>query len=82
MSDERQPDADRSPAEERALALLAVLRAEADDGDRAFVGGVMRTVRFQRTLREVLTAIGSLAGAVTHGVAAVLGLPRRSGGSS
>ncbi|MDQ3162724.1 MAG: hypothetical protein M3Q92_07810 [Actinomycetota bacterium] len=82
MSDEREPDAERSPAEERVLTLLTLLRAEAEQADRRLVGSVMRHVRYQRTLREVLITIGSLAEAVTHGVAAILGLPRRSGGNA
>ena len=82
MSDETRPDEERSAAEEHVLALLALLQAEAERDDRTLVGAVMRHLRFQRTVREVLTAVGSLAGAVTDGVAIILGLPRRSGGRS
>ena len=79
MSDEREPDTARSLAEERVLTLLTLLRTEAAQPDRRLVGSVLRQLRFQRALREVLTAIGSLAEAVTLGVAAILGVPRRRG---
>ena len=82
MSDETRPDEERSPAEERVLALLAFLRAEAERDDATLVRNVMRNIQFQRTLREALAALGSLAGAVADGVAAILGLPRRPGGRS
>ena len=80
MSDEGRPEEARGAAEERLLALLALLRAEGERDDHTLVGTVMRNVRWQRTVRELLITIGSLAGAVTDGVAAILGLPRRQRG--
>ena len=69
-----------TPAEQRVVALLAPLRAEPVPGDGPFVGAVIRTVRWQRTVREVALAIAGLAASVSDGVALVLGVPRRSGG--
>ena len=77
MTREGGPD-ELTPAEQRVVTLLALLRAEPVPGDGTFVGTVMRTVRWQRVVRELAGAIAGLAAAVADGVALVLGVPRRS----
>ena len=80
MSDEERPDEEPSAAEERVLALLTLLRTDAGRDDPTLVATVMRHLRFQRAVREALTAVGAVAGAVSDGVAVILGVPRRDGG--
>ena len=79
MSDETRPDEERTAAEERLLALLALIGAETGRDDPRGVAAMMRQVRWQRELRELMRALGDLAGALAFGVAAILGIPRRSG---
>ncbi|MBA3332670.1 MAG: hypothetical protein H0U30_01650 [Actinobacteria bacterium] len=69
---ELPPEPPTTPAEQRLLLLLEGLRREADGDDRAFVGSVMRNVRVQSLLREVLGAVGSLGSAVRDAIAILL----------
>ncbi len=74
---ELPPDPATTPAEQRLLLLLEGLRRDAEGDDRAFVGSVMRNVRAQSLLRELLGAVGSLSSAVRE-VLAIL-VASRSG---
>lgn len=69
---ELPPEQPPSPAEQRLLLLLEVLRREAGGDDRAFVGSVMRHVRVQSVLRELLSAVGGLTSAVRKALAILL----------
>ncbi len=69
---ELPPEQPPSPAEQRLLLLLEVLRREAGGDDRAFVGSVMRHVRVQSVLRELLSAVGGLTSAVREALAILL----------
>lgn len=61
---ELPPSDSPSAAEQRLLALLLLLRAPADRGDPSLIASVMRRVRVQRTVRELLGVLGGLTGAV------------------
>jgi len=61
---ELPPSDPPSPAEARLLALLLLLRPTADAGDPSLIASVMRRVRVQRTVRELLGVLGGLTGAV------------------
>lgn len=76
---ELPPEPPTTPAEQRLSLLLEELRREAGGDDRAFVGSVMRHVRFQSLLRELLSAVGGLALAVREALAILLA--SRSGGN-
>jgi len=60
------PSESPSPAEQRLLALLLLLRPAADGGDASLVASVMWKVRVQRTVRELLGMLGELTGAVEN----------------
>lgn len=60
-----------SAAEQRLLALLLLLRTPEDGGDRSLIATVMRRVRVQRAVRELIGVLGGLAGAA-EGVLRVL----------
>jgi hypothetical protein len=66
-----------SPAEERLLGLLLLLRAETRRGDAPPTELVMRAVRWQSMVRGAARALGSVVGAVADGIVLFLGL--RSG---
>jgi hypothetical protein len=74
---ELPPEDAPSPAEQRLLALLLLLRRELDDSQGPPVSAVMRRVRVQRVLRDLLGAMTHLAAAAVEGVGLVLGWPRR-----
>jgi hypothetical protein len=63
-----------SPAEERLLALLTLLRADAPRSDRALTQAVIRTARWQLLLRGVFRALGGFATVTVDALAAVLGI--------
>ena len=63
-----------SPAEERLLRLLALLRAEADVGEGTVRQAVMSHIRWQLLARTIGRAVAGLAGAVADGLALVFGL--------
>jgi hypothetical protein len=65
---EHPPEEPLTPAEQRLLSLLVLLRTDAVRTDFALVRRLMTSVRWQRAVREVLTAVGSLAAAVADGV--------------
>lgn len=80
MSDERDPDAERSPAEERVVALLGLLAPSELERPVDLAPRVVRRARWQRALRNALEATGSLAGAVGDGLGFLVGPSRRPGG--
>ena len=63
-------------AERRLLALLGLLQSERSEPDPGAVGSLMQRVRWQRSVREVLDAIGGIAATVVEGVAAAVGIRR------
>ncbi len=75
---ELPPEQPPTTAEQRLLLLLEAFRREAAGDDRAFVGSVMRHVRVQGLLRELLAAFGGLTSAAREALALVL--TSRSGG--
>jgi hypothetical protein len=80
MNDERTSDEDLTPAEERLLALLTLLRAEAPRSDRALTEAVMRTARWQLVLAGVFRAVGGFATATVDTLASILGIRAGSRG--
>ena len=68
-----------TPPEERLLALLVLLRADPGLGTARLAAAVMRSVRWQRALRDVMQALGNLASAVADGVFVLVGVPRGGG---
>ena len=68
MNDDRHSDEQLTPVEQRLLALLAAVRAEAGRADTALTGRVMRNVRIQTAMRELLTALAGIAGAIVGGL--------------
>lgn len=75
MSATEPPEERLTPAEERLLALLVLLRAAPAAGAPAFTQAVMRRARWQHVLRQLLEAAGTMAGALVD----ALLLGRRSG---
>ena len=75
---ELPPEQPTTLAEQRLLILLEVLRREAADDDATLIGSVMRQVRIQSLLRELLSAVGGLTSAVREAVTILLA-PRRGG---
>lgn len=61
---ELPPSQSPSAAEQRLLALLVLLRRPAEGADPSLTGSVMRRVRIQLALRELLGAVGGLTRAV------------------
>jgi hypothetical protein len=80
MNDDRTPDEELTPAEERLLALLTLLRAETPRSDRALTDAVLRTARWQLVFLGVFRAVGGFATASADTVAAVLGIRAGSRG--
>lgn len=72
-ADRDDPD---TPAEARLRQLLAPLREDAPRPSSDLGPRVLRTVRWQRAVREVAQAVGILAGVVADGVR-LLVRPRR-----
>lgn len=65
-----------SPAEQRLLALLTLLRGQMDGAPsegRVPVHAIMRTIRWQRAVRDVLRTIGQLGVAISSGITLSLG---------
>lgn len=74
---ELPPEQPTTLAEQRLLILLEALRREAADGDDAtLVGSVMRQVRIQSLLRELLSAVGGLTSAVREAFTILLAARR------
>jgi hypothetical protein len=72
---ELPPSQPPTPAEQRLLALLLLLRTPEEGGDRPLVASIMRRARVQRAVRELLGVLGGLTGAV-GGVVRLLAGPR------
>lgn len=67
------PEDPASPAQARLRELLAPLREDAPAPSVELVPRVIRAARWQRGVRGVLAAVGTLAGAVGDGLRALLG---------
>jgi hypothetical protein len=65
-----EPD---TPAEARVRQLLEPLRGDGPEPPEALMPRLLRTVRWQRTARELLQAAGALAAAVGDGLRVVAG---------
>lgn len=76
---ERLGDEPPSAAEERLLALLALLRAEPRHLDGTVTGSVMRTLQWQLLARSVARAAARLGGSILDGLALVAGAARWRG---
>ena len=70
------PSESPSAAEQRLLALLLLLRSPAEGGDPSLISSVMRKVRVQKALRELLGVLGGLTGAVEDVLRLFAGRPR------
>lgn len=64
-------------AEGQVADLLALLRSEAPDSDVSLGRRVMRTARWQSSLRPPLRAVGVIAGALADGFRLLLGIGER-----
>jgi hypothetical protein len=80
MNDDRTREEDLTAAEERLLALLTLLRAEAPRSDRALTQAVMRTAQWQLILQGVFRAVGGFAGVTVDALVAILGIRTRPRG--
>lgn len=69
-----------TPTEERVRSLLGQLRDGQPTTSRSLTSSVVRTARWQSTLRRVIHHTGAFAGGLVTGVDILLGLRRRSGG--
>jgi hypothetical protein len=74
---ERSGDEQLTPAEQRLAALLALLRSDLVRSRPGLAVAIMRSVRWQRLLRDVADALGTFASSVARGLGLLLG---RSGG--
>ncbi len=74
MNEDRTPDEELTPAEERLLTLLTLLRAEAPRSDEALTQAVMRTARWQLVVLGVLRAVGGFATATVDTLGAIVGI--------
>jgi hypothetical protein len=70
MNDERDA---LSPAEQRVAALLALLRSDLVRTQPGLVAAIMRRVRWQQLVREVVSTLGNFASSVANGVTVFLG---------
>jgi hypothetical protein len=75
MSEDR---GELSPAEQRLIGLLLLLRDEVGRSDAALTERVMRGVRLQFLARGFARAVGSLVAAALDGIALVLGRSGRT----
>jgi hypothetical protein len=73
VNDEREP---LSPAEQRVAALLALLRSDLVRSRPGLVTAIMRRVRWQQLLREVVATLGTFASSVAGGLTVFLGRSR------
>ena len=71
MNDSRPPDDTLTPAEERLVTLLLLLRVDVGGGPQT--SETMRLVRLQYAFREIARALGVLAAAVVDGLGVLLG---------
>ncbi len=77
MSDRGEPDAELTPAEQRLLGLLTLLREAPPEPDEGLTRAVMRRARWEAGVRSALRNVGGLAAAAAESVSVLLG--RRSG---
>jgi hypothetical protein len=61
------------PVDARLAELLATLAA-GDDGDEALVAKVVRTAKWQRTVRRAFGGVTQVVGGLAQGAAVLLGL--------
>lgn len=54
------PSESPTPAEQRLLALLLLLRSPSDGANPSLIGSVMRRVRIQMMVRELLGVLGGV----------------------
>jgi hypothetical protein len=80
MNDDRTPDEELTPAEERLLTLLTLLRADAPRSDRALTDAVLRTARWQLVFLGVFSTVGGFATATVDTLASILGIRAGSRG--
>lgn len=73
------PADDLTPAERRLTKHLEVLRVSPPSGGPDLVPRVIRSVRWQRAIRDPLVLVGAVASAVAEGVGLVFS--RSVGGS-
>jgi hypothetical protein len=67
------PNDPETPAEARLRQLLEPLRADAPEPPAPLVPRLLRTVRWQRTVREVLDTAGAFAAVVGDGLRVLVG---------
>lgn len=77
MNDEPAAE-ELSPAEQRLVRLLALLRAERVDAP-GLASAVARTARWQLVVRELARSLASIAVAVAEGVGLLFGLGGQGG---
>lgn len=73
MNEEQSPPEQLTPAEERLREHLRVMREDGPRPDPSLIDRVVRTARWQRTLRMPLRAAGALAAALGEGIVVLLG---------
>ena len=76
MTDGPARDETLTPAEQRLLRYLLLLRLDGPRAETLPTGAVMRRARLQYALASVVRALGSLGAALLDGLSLVLG--RRS----
>lgn len=64
MSDGEDPADDLSPAEGRLSEHLELLRANPPTAAPELIGRIIRTVRWQRAIRDPLVLVGAVASAI------------------
>jgi hypothetical protein len=69
---ERGSEEPLTPAEQRVATLLALLQSELVQSRPGLVAAVMRRVRWQQLLREVVDVLGTLASSVVRGLGVFL----------
>ncbi|MBA2475835.1 MAG: hypothetical protein H0V40_07775 [Actinobacteria bacterium] len=74
MKPDEPDEPDDRASDQRLQSLLGLLQSEREEGDPQGVRSVMRGVRWQRSVRELLHAIGGLAAGVVEGVALAVGV--------
>lgn len=78
MSEDDRSREALDPADERLQELLALLQTDAGRLDPVLVERVMRAVRWQRTVRDVIDALSGLASAVRDSLTVLVGSQRSS----
>jgi hypothetical protein len=73
MSAGDSPVDDLTPAERRLTKHLEVLRVSPPSGGHDLVPRVIRSVRWQRAIRDPLVLVGAVASAIAEGVGLLVG---------